>query len=561
MIHRTDSVKCPLASFARLLTLAASLLVSACQSIDAADEYQPLATAAAAGEKVAVADLRRAFLADPEFNDRMQRLAPLERQAMQLLADEPLKLGAIGSAILDIYYGSVAGHYALLKFYEHVDADEGAAEHRVWLERIETAIRENADGTRAGPYHVVSASEAQAFLRVNELTPVGSMYHSTDEVPFMMLVTARPREGRLENVYFDLTDAYEAVEVTVDSANADQTFSPGVLIGYLAQRDDSAAQASIGAYLFARDEYDNAADWLTAATRTGNILANLLLARVYQTRADDLEGEPRREAMDFALEHYLHAVAVGSDEAMFALGGLYLDGDYGADNVASGVALLKQAADLDNSDAMVWLAHLHSVGNHVDLDLDAAAGYYRRACSLGDTRARLQYARFLLVHKDQREFDPDAVEWLKQDAKLDEPEAMLLLGNLYARGLGVSTSYRRSLRWFKEAVSNAPDDANIVNEVAWALTVTNLERLRNPDYALKIMERIMTTDEQARQNPAYLDTWAAAYAANGKFERAVVVQAEAVNAAEELEQVEVIDILREHLDAFENGQTIIDAVP
>lgn len=561
MVHRTVSMKCPLASFARKLTLAAMLFVSACQSIDPADEYGPLAAAAAAGNEVAVADLRRAFLADPEFNERMQRLAPLERQAMQLLADEPLKLGAVGSAILDIYYGSVAGHYALLKFYEHVEVDDGVAEHRVWLERIDAAIRERADGTRAGPYHVVSASEALAFLRVNELTPVGSMYHSTDEVPFLMLVIARPQEGRLDNVYFDLTEAYRAVEVSIDHADADETFSPGVLIGYLAQRDDSAAQASIGAYLFARDQYDAAADWLTAATRTGNILANLLLARVYQTRADTLEGKPHGDAMDFALEHYLHAVAVGSDEAMFALGGLYLDGDYGADNVASGAALLKQAAGLENTDAMVWLAHLHSVGTHVDLDLDAAADYYRRACSLGDTRARLQYARFLLIHSEQREFDPDAVEWLKQDAKLDEPEAMLLLGNLYARGVGVSTSYRRSLRWFKDAVSNAPDDANIVNEVAWALTVTNLDRLRNPDYALRIMERIMTTDGQARQNPAYLDTWAAAYAANGKFERAITVQVEAVSAAEALEQVEVIEILREHLDAFENGQTIIDAVP
>jgi hypothetical protein len=252
---------------------------------------------------------------------------------------------------------------------------------------------------------------------------------------------------------------------------------------------------------------------------------------------------------------------VGSDEAMLALGGLYLDGDYGDDNVTSGVALLKQAAELDNTDAMVWLAHLYSVGSSVDLDLDAATDYYRQACIAGDSRARLQYARFLLIHSEQREFDTDAVEWLKQDAKLDKPEAMLLLGNLYAKGLGVSPSYRRSLRWFKSAVSNAPDDANIVNEVAWALSVTNLEPLRNPAYALKIMERVMTTDEQARQNPAYLDTWAAAYAANGRFERAITIQIEAVSAAEALEQDDVIDILREHLDAFENGQTIIDPVP
>ena len=138
-------MKSSLNSFARTLAFAVLLAVGGCQSTDTVVEYEPLAKAAASGEAVSIGDLRRAFLADPEFNERMQRLAPLERQAMQLLADEPLKLGAVGSAILDIYYGSIAGHYALLTFYEHVEAEDGAAEHRVWLERIDTAITEGAD--------------------------------------------------------------------------------------------------------------------------------------------------------------------------------------------------------------------------------------------------------------------------------------------------------------------------------------------------------------------------------------------------------------------------------
>jgi TPR repeat protein len=548
----------------RTLAMAAALALAACQTAGPPPDYEELATAVAAGERVSVEELRTAFLASPDFNERMQQLAPLERQAMQLLEDEPLRLGAVGSAILDIYYGSIAGHFAMLTFYEHVESEEGAAEHRTWIDRIDGAIRDAADGSRDAPFHVVSASEAQAFLRVNDLAPVGSMYHSTEDIPFMMLVTARPMEGPLENVYFDLTAAYEAVRVNVERGDVEQPFSPGVLIGYLAQRDDSAAQASIGAYLFAKGQYDDAADWLTAATRTGNVLANLMLARVYQARAAELEGPDREQAKEYALEHYLHAIAVGSDEAMFALGGLYLDGSYGEANIESGVVLLRQAADLGNTDAMIWLAHLYGLGTHVDHDLDRAADYYREASAAGSTRARLQYTRFLLIHTEERPFDPDAVTWLKDSADADgpeAPEAMLLLGNLYAKGVGVSQSYRRSLSWFKNAVSNAPDDANIVNEVAWTLAVTNLERLRDPRYALEIMERVMTGDAEARKNPAYLDTWAAAYAANGRFERAIALQEEAVNAAEMLEQTDVIDVLKEHLDAFQKGQTIIDPVP
>ena len=77
----------------------------------------------------------------------------------------------------------------------------------------------------------------------------------------------------------------------------------------------------------------------------------------------------------------------------------------------------------------------------------------------------------------------------------------------------------------------SPEDVNIVNEVAWTLAVTHLEPLRKPSYALEIMDHAMSADEEARKNPAYLDTWAAAYAANGNFTRAVALQQQAVDAA------------------------------
>ena len=175
------------------------------------------------------------------------------------------------------------------------------------------------------------------------MTSVGSMYHSGDNIPFMMLVSARPAKGPLQNIYFDLTAAYHAVEGAVEQEEqaegatpSDKPFSAGMLIGFLARNDDTAAQAAIGAYLLAQNRFRESADWLNAASRTGNVLANLMLARVYQLEARDLEGDARKEAMEFVLEQYLHAIAVGSDEAMFALAGLYLDGDYGDDNIESG---------------------------------------------------------------------------------------------------------------------------------------------------------------------------------------------------------------------------------
>ena len=110
-------------------------------------------------------------------------------------------------------------------------------------------------------------------------------------------------------------------------------------------------------------------------------------------------------------------------------------------------------------------------------------------------------------------------------------------------------------------MTTSPDDVNIVNEVAWTLAVTHLEPLRKPSYALEIMDHAMNADEEARKNPAYLDTWAAAYAANGNFQRAIALQQQAVDAAKEKEESDVVAVLQEHLESFQRGQTVIDPVP
>src|SRR5262249_56454382 len=138
------------------------------------------------------------------------------------------------------------------------------------------------------------------------------------------------------------------------------------------------------------------------------------------------------KAKDFALERYLHAIELVSDEAMFALGGLYFEGTYGEENVDSGIALLRQAADLGNTDAMLWLGHLHADGTRVEKNDDLAADYFVRAAEAGDDRARISYARFLLDRHESRPFDPRARAWLEDEAKQNDAEAMLLLGNLYA---------------------------------------------------------------------------------------------------------------------------------
>ena len=533
--------------------------------------YEELVAAVAAGEAVDIAELRRAFAAAPDFAERVDALGALEQQAMQIVDEEPLRLGPLGAAILDRYQGSVAGHFALVRFYEFVEREEAAREHRRWVSRIVAAME--GDGTREKPHVVLSAAEANAYLVATGRQPVGSIYQTSDEFPFVLAVTAKPAEGPMQNLFFDLGAAYASVRDSVAGEAPGREFRPGALIGILARRDDPAAQVYIGGFLFSEDRLDEAVDWLSAASRRGNLVANLMLARVHLAKAQRLpEGPDREEALELVMQNYVHAVAVGSDEAMYQLAELYIAEYYGPEEAALGIPLLEQAADLDNIDATLLLAQIYVAGHGVEADYDLSEAYFLRAAGLESETAKIQYARFLMSETVGKEFTNQAFDWLRELADDVDPcrgetltrrpcpaaEARLLLGDMHARGIHVKASHRRARNWFKSAVKASPENARIVNEVAWWLTVTQIERLRDERYALAIMERMMTRDDVARRNPAYLDTWAAAYAANGNFGRAVALQEEALKEANDAEMTEVIDELERHLSSFQAGETITD---
>ena len=205
------------------LAILSFLTLQGCQSTSPPPTYDTLANQIAAGEQPAVGELRRAFLAAPELPDRMARLAELEFQAMQLVADEPLKLGAIGSAILDTYYGSLTGHYVLERFYTHLETAEAAAPHQRWVDEAKRSMTAGRDGSRDAPYFAMTPIEAQMYAQSEALSPVGSMYQTNEVTPFAMLVQARPENGALESIHFDLNGIYESVrqEIQQNTENED----------------------------------------------------------------------------------------------------------------------------------------------------------------------------------------------------------------------------------------------------------------------------------------------------------------------------------------------------
>lgn len=555
--------------------LAVILLLCAGCATNTVATYDELAAAVKEGEDVDVGALRAAFAAAPDYSERLENISGLEAQVIRLIEEEPLRLGPLGSAIVDQYPGSLAGHQALATFYSYLEREETAREHRRWVSRIRAAVEESGDGSSASPLPVISPAEPNAYLIATGRSPVGSIYVPTDETAFLLNVAAKPPEGRVENIYFDLDAVYAG---SLDAAQQDNDDYRSVrVIVALAHRNDSAAQTLLGSLRFDQGRLDDATRLLTTASRSGNLIAHIMLARTYWYAAmDAAPGSERDAARLEVVSNYERGIDLGSDEAMYELGRLYTWGMYGEDLRERGLELLTQAADLDNSMACLFLAQRFDFAEPPDRpDYDRSEEYYRRAASLDNGDAKIHYARFLLREEVDKAFTDQAYRWLTRLANnggpCGEPEglcaqAKVQLGNLFAKGVHVRQSYRKARSWFRAAVSASPEYAEVVNDVAWTLTVSNLERLRDERYALKIMDHVMTRNERARGIPAYIDTWAAAYAANGDFERAVELQREALHEAlngtgsERIDE-DTIEILRQHLQDFEAGRTITESIP
>lgn len=258
------------------------------------------------------------------------------------------------------------------------------------------------------------------------------------------------------------------------------------------------------------------------------------------------------------MDQLLLAVAQGSAEAMVNLAKLYLSGHFGEENRSAGVALLRQAIARDNLDAEVLLARLEYNGQLVAKAEARALERLHRAADAGHPEAQLFSVREKL--STEQALDERAQGWLTSAAESGVADAMLLLGSLYADGMHFPQDDDLAKRWLS-AAGLSSGEAETINTAAWILAVAERPTLRAPALALRLMDALMTRDEAAAANPAYLDTWAAAAAATGDFGRAVDLQRRAVTAAEALDNPPFLPVLRQHLEQFEAGEPVFEAVP
>lgn len=526
--------------------------------------------------------LQQEFLFQPDLMTRYLRLSELEAQALALAADEPLRLGSVGSAILEIYPASYTGHFVLEKFYRDLESSEAQQLHAAWLRHIRETTIGDADGSTDAPYKVMSINDARTFLAMQGLRETGALYQSNAETALGLTMLARENaQAPLRTQQFDLTSILQPLTADLAGAQTVQPNNPWPLLRELASSRNSAAQASIGTFLAKQRRFEAALGWLEVAARPGNLFANSLLARIYwfkagtaqkqeqqQSPTDSDDAQPTAEEFkQMALENHLQAVALGSADSMYSLGRLYIEEFFGPGKNAEGITLLEQAGRLGKAEALLYLGHQFRTGQRLEANPTAAKDYLEQAAALQNPTAIISYARYLTTATGQENISAHErlMPWLLELADTDHAEAMVVLGNLSARGIAVPKSSRRALKWYKKAVRNAGSHhhgaAEIINEVSWTLATTPINSLRDSRYARTIMDKLMAADEAARDRPEYLDTWATTYAANGDFVTAIDKQQQAISKAEEQQRDDVLEILRMHLSKFKAGDRIVDQVP
>ena len=120
--------------------------------------------------------------------------------------------------------------------------------------------------------------------------------------------------------------------------------------------------------------------------------------------------------------------------------------------------------------------------------------------------------------------------WLNKAADAGNPEGQLALANYYLRQLPDPVALAAAVDWFGKAVDGGSRDARFYFA---ALLATGPDAaLRNPARALELTEK---AKDDFGMNPIWFEIRAAAYAAQGDFEKAKKEQGTAVRTAKRLE--------------------------
>ena len=109
------------------------------------------------------------------------------------------------------------------------------------------------------------------------------------------------------------------------------------------------------------------------------------------------------------------------------------------------------------------------------------------------------------------------------DKKPDSPNLYSMLGDLYYS----NKNYSKTIKAYEQSIALAPDNPQVLNNLAWLYATCEVERFRDPKKALKLAKKAA----EIEKSPHILDTLAESFYVNSQFEKAVAAEMGALDLA------------------------------
>ncbi|BCS96606.1 hypothetical protein DSLASN_22380 [Desulfoluna limicola] len=296
-------------------------------------------------------------------------------------------------------------------------------------------------------------------------------------------------------------ERYQQDKEKAEKGNAQAQF----IMGYLHQ---------LPVVAFVTPDSGKAFAWYQKAALQGHAQASQVLGLMY-LKGDGVAADPVA-----AKRCYQYAADRGLVEAQFALAALYLEGQGGPQDYELAVFWFKRADKQNFPPASIALGNMCATGSGVPKDMKLAFAWFLRAAELGNG------------------------------------DAMLRVAGMYRFGSGVAKDVGIAIRWLEEALKEKNRASFVAtNDLSWILATCADESYRDSKRALELAETLV---QSGGTNPNALDTLAAAYAANGLFEKAIRAQEDAIEKLVEKGDTELVSSFRDRLELYKKGTAWIE---
>jgi tetratricopeptide (TPR) repeat protein len=163
-------------------------------------------------------------------------------------------------------------------------------------------------------------------------------------------------------------------------------------------------------------------------------------------------------------------------------------------------------------------------------------------------------AHFLIttVLVDQGRFE-EAVAHNREALRI-RPNYFNALGGL-AAALARLGKTEEAVAYYTQALRLEPNDVFSLNNLAWIYATQKGTQFRNPKRAVRLAEQACKLTNY--EDPAILDTLAAAYAADGRFTEAIETAEKAFQLADSTDQEDLAREIHDHLMLFKAGRHYI----